>query len=69
LGFDKEETEAVARKIRTYDVSSIKSTGCGAVPYQPSTKAKMEEVIKSEEKLDIEALVKQSLESIKVIEL
>jgi thiamine biosynthesis protein ThiI len=69
LGFDKEETEAIARKIGTYKFSSMKAGACTAVPYQPSTKAKMEEVLKAEEKLDIEAMVERSLESIKIVEL
>jgi thiamine biosynthesis protein ThiI len=69
LGFDKEETEAIARKIGTYRFSTKKAGACTAVPYQPSTKAKLEDVIKAEEKLDIEAMVKKSLDSIKVVEL
>ena len=69
LGFDKEETEAIVRKIGTYKFSSKKAGACTAVPYQPSTKAKLEEVLKAEEKLDIEAMVTRSLESIKIVEL
>ncbi len=69
LGFDKEETEALARKIGTYRFSSKKAGACRAVPYQPSTKAKLEEVLKAEEKLDIDSMVKQSLESTKIVEL
>jgi len=69
LGFDKEETEAIGRKIGTYKFSSKKAGACTAVPYQPSTKAKLEEVLKAEEKLDIEAMVTRSLESIKIVEL
>jgi len=69
LGFDKAETEALARKIGTYEVSSTKAASCGAVPYQPSTKAKLEDVIRAEEKLDIEAMVERSLECIKIVEL
>ena len=69
LGFDKEETEALARKIGTYEFSSSKAADCGAVPYQPSTKAKLEDVLKAEEKLDIEAMVTSSLETIKIVEL
>jgi len=69
LGFDKEETEAIARKIGTYKFSSKKAGACTAVPYQPSTKAKLEEVLKAEEKLDIEAMVTRSLETIKIVEL
>ncbi|MCJ7613670.1 tRNA 4-thiouridine(8) synthase ThiI [Candidatus Bathyarchaeota archaeon] len=69
LGFDKHETEAISRKIGTYEVSSKKAGACTAFPYQPSTKAKLEEVLKAEEKLDIEAMVERSLESIKIVEL
>jgi thiamine biosynthesis protein ThiI len=69
LGFDKAETEALGRKIGTYEVSITKAASCGAVPYQPSTKAKLEDVIRAEEKLDIESMVERSLESIKIIEL
>jgi thiamine biosynthesis protein ThiI len=69
LGFDKEETEAIARKIGTYKVSSRKAGECTAVPYQPSTKAKLEDVLNAEEKLDIEKMVEKSLKSIKTVEL
>jgi thiamine biosynthesis protein ThiI len=69
LGFDKTETEALARKIGTYEFSSEKAGECTAVPYQPSTKAKLEDVLRAEENLDIEAMVEQSLESIKVVEI
>ena len=69
LGFDKHETEALARKIGTYEISTRKASGCGAVPYQPSTKAKLEDVYKAEEKLDIPGMVEKSLESVKLIEL
>lgn len=69
LGFDKQETEAVGRKIGTYKPSSMKAASCGAVPYQPSTKAKIEEVLKAEEKLPIESMIDQSLKSIKILEL
>lgn len=68
LGFDKEETEAIGRRIGTYEFSSSKAGACTAVPYQPSTKAKMEEVLRAEEKLDIEMMIEQSLKSIKIIE-
>lgn len=69
LGFDKQETEAIGRKIGTYAVSSKKASPCTAVPYQPSTKAKLEEVLKAEEKLDIKSMVERSLNSIKIVEL
>ena len=69
LGFDKEETEEIAKKIGTYKFSSKKAGACTAVPNQPSTKAKLEEVLKAEEKLDIETMVIRSLGSIKIVEI
>ena len=69
LGFDKAETETIARKIGTYRFSSEKAGACAAVPYQPSTKAKLDEVLKAEESLDIDVMVERSLESIKIIEI
>jgi len=50
LGFDKAETETIARKIGTYKISSRKAGGCTAVPSKPSTMAKLEKVTEAEEK-------------------
>jgi thiamine biosynthesis protein ThiI len=68
LGFDKPETEALARKIGTYKVSSKSAGACTAVPYSPSTKARLEEVHKAEEKLNIKQMIGDTLETFKVIE-
>jgi thiamine biosynthesis protein ThiI len=68
LGFDKPETEALARKIGTYKVSSKSAGACTAVPCQPSTKAKLEEVARVEKKLNIEKMIEMSLESLKLVE-
>ena len=69
LGFDKQETEKLSRKIGTFEASSKKAASCTAVPYQPSTKAKLEAIRKAEEKLDIEVMIKRTLESIKIVEI
>ncbi len=69
LGFDKTETEALARKIGTYKVSSKKAGACTAVPYQPSTKAKLEDINKAEEKLNIKTMIEKSLENLKIVEI
>jgi thiamine biosynthesis protein ThiI len=68
LGFDKHETEEIGRKIGTYGPSSVKAASCGAVPYQPSTKAKLDEIIKAGEKLPIELMIEESIKSIRVFE-
>ncbi|MDH5418854.1 MAG: tRNA 4-thiouridine(8) synthase ThiI [Candidatus Bathyarchaeota archaeon] len=67
LGFDKAETETIARKIGTYKISSRKAGGCAAVPSKPATRAKLKEVMEAEEKLNIEKMVERSIESLKVV--
>ncbi|MEJ2240704.1 MAG: tRNA 4-thiouridine(8) synthase ThiI [Candidatus Bathyarchaeota archaeon] len=69
LGFDKKETEKISRNIGTFEASSKKAASCTAAPYQPSTKAKLEDVHQAEKKLDIESMVRNTLESIKIIEI
>jgi len=69
LGFDKAETEAIARKIGTYEISSRKAGACTAVPSKPSTMAKLEKVMEAEEKLNIKEMVERSIESIKVVKM
>jgi len=67
LGFDKTETEAIARKIGTLEISTRKARGCSAAPDQPATKAKLESVREAEEKLDIDLMVDESVKSAKTI--
>jgi len=69
LGFDKAETETIARKIGTYEISSRKAKGCTAAPSKPATMAKLEEVMKAEEKLNIKEMVEKSIESLKVMKM
>ncbi|MCW4005893.1 MAG: tRNA 4-thiouridine(8) synthase ThiI [Candidatus Bathyarchaeota archaeon] len=69
LGFDKNQTEAVAKKIGTYPVSTRKDAGCNAVPSKPSTQAKLEAVQEAEAKLDINSMVKTAVQNTKTIQL
>ncbi len=48
IGFDKIETEKIARKIGTFEASISPAEGCKAVPRKPATKAKLEKVLKIE---------------------
>jgi len=68
LGFDKAETETIARKIGTYEISSRKAGGCTAVPSKPATKAKLMDVTEAEDKLNTKEMVERSIESTKVVE-
>jgi thiamine biosynthesis protein ThiI len=67
LGFDKTETEALAKKIGTFEISTRRAKGCSAAPSKPSTKAKLEIVKKAEEKLDIEHMVEESVKAAKIV--
>jgi thiamine biosynthesis protein ThiI len=67
IGFDKEDTIKIAREIGTYDISSQRSVGCPFVPRKPSTKAKIDEVIKEEGKIDVTDLVAEAVAAAEVM--
>ena len=69
LGFDKVETERLARKIGTYEISGWKAQGCTAVPQKPTTKARLEVVKAAEEKLDVKKIMKNVMNSLRDIRL
>ncbi|MCI9121649.1 MAG: tRNA 4-thiouridine(8) synthase ThiI [Oscillibacter sp.] len=64
IGMDKVEIIHTAQKIGTYETSILPYEDCCTVftPRHPATRPKLEAVREAEEKLDIEALVKKSLE-------
>jgi len=65
VGFDKEDVVKIARKIGTYELSIIPSCGCIAVPNKPATRAKLEDVLEEEKKLDIEKIVRKAVDNSK----
>jgi thiamine biosynthesis protein ThiI len=67
LGFDKTETEELARKIGTFETSTRKAKGCTAAPIQPATRAKLQIVKKAEEKLDVEGMVRESVRAARTV--
>ncbi|MCW4019206.1 MAG: tRNA 4-thiouridine(8) synthase ThiI [Candidatus Bathyarchaeota archaeon] len=69
LGFDKLETEAIAKKIGTYEINIQKDKGCSAAPSSPATQAKLIQVKEAEEKLDIQAMVNETMKKVKVLDL
>lgn len=68
IGFDKEDTIRVAREIGTFPISSRKSAACPFVPKAPATQAKMDEVLKEEQSIDVDTLVAESLAKAEVKE-
>lgn len=65
LGLNKEEIVELAKKIGTYEPSVMISGECSAVPEKPRTKGRISEVLKEEEKLDLEKMVEKTLKTLK----
>ena len=70
IAMDKNDIMDVARKIGTYDTSILPYEDCCTifVPKHPKTKPRLKEIIKSEEALDIELLVKEAINNTELIE-
>lgn len=69
VGFDKNETIEVAKKIGSFDISIRPYDDCCTVflPDSPVIKPRLEKVLKEESKLDVEALINECMESIEKI--
>ncbi|MDD1693407.1 MAG: hypothetical protein LUQ71_01665 [Methanoregula sp.] len=67
IGMDKQEIIEIARKIGTYEISTLPGLCCTIVPKKPSTAAKLADVVAGEEKAGIGALVEKSLEGMYVL--
>lgn len=65
IGFDKLDIIDVAKKIDTYETSIQPYEDCCTIflPKKPVTKPKLNDVLKEEEKLDIDKLVQECLDS------
>ena len=66
IGFDKEEIVQLARKIGTFELSTLPYEDCCTVftPRHPRTKPRLEAVEEAEAALDTDALVREALEGI-----
>jgi thiamine biosynthesis protein ThiI len=71
IGFDKEETIAVARRIGTFDVSSRQEPDCCTVfmPERPVLRGKIEACEAAESRIAVEELVEQSCASVEAIDI
>ena len=69
VGFDKQETVEIAKKIGSFEISIKPYDDCCTVflPKSPVIKPKMKEVLFQERKLDVDALVDGVMESIEKI--
>jgi len=67
LGFDKTETEAIAKRIGTFEISIRKAKSCTAAPNKPATKADLRKVKEAEERIDIPSLIEEAIRSAKIV--
>lgn len=71
ISFDKTEIVDISRKIGAYDISIRPYEDCCTifVPKHPVIKPKIENVMREEEKLDVDHLVKKAVDEIEIIKL
>lgn len=71
INMDKSEIIEKAKWIETYDISIEPYDDCCSffAPDRPATKPRLYDILKEEEKLDIDGLVNEALNSLEIIEL
>ena len=71
IGFDKQEIIDIARRIGTFETSSLPYEDCCTVftPKHPATKPKMEIILEGEALLNSEELIQEALDHVEVVEL
>ena len=69
IGSDKEEIIEVARRIGTFETSSLPYEDCCTVftPRHPATHPKMEKIDLGESRMDLEALLTEAVENTEVV--
>ncbi|RLF27591.1 MAG: hypothetical protein DRN05_05440 [Thermoplasmata archaeon] len=67
IGLDKEDIIRIAKKIGTYNISILPSQECTAVPKKPATKAKLEDVLYEEKKINVEKHVEEIVKKAKTM--
>jgi len=67
IGMNKTEVETIARKVGTFDASTKPASCCTGPPPKPRTRARLEEVHKAEERLNIEDMIERDLKGVKVL--
>jgi thiamine biosynthesis protein ThiI len=69
IGFDKLDIIKISQELGFYELSLINGTACGFNPKFPETRAKIKEVIQSEENLNRDSLMKEIFDLISYIDI
>jgi len=69
IGMDKNEVISLARKIGTFETSILPYEDCCTVfvAKHPETRPKLDRIIYSESKLDVDSLINNALENVELI--
>ena len=68
IGMDKRQITEISQDIESYEVSILPYEDCCTVflPDRPVTKPRLEDILESERKLDIDTLVEQAVENMEI---
>jgi len=71
VGFDKCDTIEIAKKINTYETSIQPYEDCCTVflPENPIVRPTLEKTLKQQSRIDFDAIIKRSLESVEIVEI
>jgi thiamine biosynthesis protein ThiI len=69
IGYDKEETVELAKKIGTFSTTILTSDTCKAVPEHPIIKGSLNKILEIESKLDIDKLVHNAIKNSKKVKI
>jgi thiamine biosynthesis protein ThiI len=59
VGLDKVDIVRIAEKIGSFELSNLKIPGCVFVPDKPATRARLDEILREEERLEVPTLVEK----------
>jgi tRNA uracil 4-sulfurtransferase len=61
IGLDKHEIETIARSIGTYEISTRPGVCCQAVPDKPATRSNLVQILREEERIDVEQIIDECI--------
>jgi len=59
VGLDKVDIVRIAEEIGSFELSNLKIPGCVFVPDKPATRARLDEILREEERLEVAPLVEK----------
>jgi len=67
VGLDKVDIVRIAEKIGSFELSNLKIPGCVFVPDKPATRARLDEILREEERLDVAPLVEKVAATLRLV--